>query len=214
MRARRSGDLAAGDQLAWPHDAGRAHPLAAARLRHTLGDGRRPAGLPPAPGRLSHAGLGRIGGGARNAATLEQHIEEAVHAPDKRAAASLGRRMGAPPPKGPGAGSSRSASPGAGRRRFSAVRPAASNGASRRSKLPAAWAEHRSGSTGRRPTAVAGHAAGRDWRGERHEVHVVENGFIWRGKTRRSLSAIASEIAGGRRNGPAFFGLRDGSADR
>ena len=54
----------------------------------------------------------------------------------------------------------------------------------------------------------------RDWRGERHEVHVVEDGFIWRGKTRRSLSAIASEIAGGRRNGPAFFGLRDGSAAR
>ena len=54
----------------------------------------------------------------------------------------------------------------------------------------------------------------RDWRGERHEVHVVENGFIWRGKTRRSLSAIASEIAGGRRNGPAFFGLRNGNAVR
>ena len=48
----------------------------------------------------------------------------------------------------------------------------------------------------------------RDWRGERHEVHVVEGGFIWRGRTRRSLSVIASEIAGGRRNGPAFFGLR------
>jgi hypothetical protein len=54
----------------------------------------------------------------------------------------------------------------------------------------------------------------RDWRGERHEVHVVEDGFIWRGKTRRSLSAIASEIAGGRRNGPAFFGLRDGGTAR
>ena len=54
----------------------------------------------------------------------------------------------------------------------------------------------------------------RDWRGERHEVHVVEGGFIWRGKTRRSLSVIASEIAGGRRNGPAFFGLRDKEASR
>jgi len=33
----------------------------------------------------------------------------------------------------------------------------------------------------------------REWRGERHEVHVVEGGFIWRGRTRRSLSVIASE---------------------
>jgi Protein of unknown function (DUF2924) len=63
-------------------------------------------------------------------------------------------------------------------------------------------------------TLLPGTRLVRDWRGERHEVHVVEGGFIWRGHTRRSLSAIASEIAGGRRNGPAFFGLRDGRGPR
>lgn len=52
----------------------------------------------------------------------------------------------------------------------------------------------------------------RTWKGERHEVHVVEGGFLWRGRTWGSLSAIAREIAGGRRNGPAFFGLRQGDA--
>ena len=50
----------------------------------------------------------------------------------------------------------------------------------------------------------------RDWRGERHEVHVAETGYVWRGKTHASLSAIARAITGTRRNGPAFFGLRDG----
>ena len=52
----------------------------------------------------------------------------------------------------------------------------------------------------------------RVWKSERHEVHVTETGYLWRGKTYRSLSVIAREITGSRRNGPAFFGLRDGGA--
>lgn len=48
----------------------------------------------------------------------------------------------------------------------------------------------------------------RDWQGEEVVVTVVENGFEWRGRTFRSLSAAASAIAGSKWNGPRFFGLR------
>jgi hypothetical protein len=50
----------------------------------------------------------------------------------------------------------------------------------------------------------------RVWKNDRHEVHVTETGYLWRGESYRSLSVIAREITGSRRNGPAFFGLRDG----
>jgi len=50
----------------------------------------------------------------------------------------------------------------------------------------------------------------RDWRGERHEVHVTEKGYLWRGHGYGSLSAVATAITGVSRNGPKFFGLRNG----
>lgn len=49
----------------------------------------------------------------------------------------------------------------------------------------------------------------RDWRGERHEVKVLESGFEYRCKSYRSLSAIAIAITGAKRSGPLFFGLRE-----
>ena len=52
----------------------------------------------------------------------------------------------------------------------------------------------------------------RIWKAERHEVLVAESGYLWRGRSWASLSSIAREITGTRRNGPAFFGLRDGDA--
>ena len=52
----------------------------------------------------------------------------------------------------------------------------------------------------------------RIWKGERHEVQLTQSGYHWRGRDWRSLSVIAREITGSRRNGPAFFGLRDGAA--
>ena len=52
----------------------------------------------------------------------------------------------------------------------------------------------------------------RIWKGERHEVQVSPTGYHWDGRDWRSLSVIAREITGSRRNGPAFFGLRDGAA--
>jgi hypothetical protein len=48
----------------------------------------------------------------------------------------------------------------------------------------------------------------RAWRGERHQVTVLEHGFGYRGKRYGSLSAIARAITGARWSGPAFFGLK------
>ena len=47
----------------------------------------------------------------------------------------------------------------------------------------------------------------RAWEGVTHEVMVVEDGFLWAGKTWASLSAIAREMTGTRWSGPRFFGL-------
>ena len=54
----------------------------------------------------------------------------------------------------------------------------------------------------------------RDWQGKTHEVSVLNpndgrDHFLWNGRQYRSLSAIAKQITGTNRNGPAFFGLRD-----
>jgi hypothetical protein len=48
----------------------------------------------------------------------------------------------------------------------------------------------------------------RAWRGERHQVTVLEHGFEYRGERHGSLSAIAHAITGARWSGPAFFGLK------
>jgi len=77
--------------------------------------------------------------------------------------------------------------------------------------------EHRqSGATppNRHPPSEAGLRPGsrliRTWKADRHEVEVTEAGYLWRGESWASLSAVAREITGTRRNGPAFFGLREG----
>lgn len=55
----------------------------------------------------------------------------------------------------------------------------------------------------------------REYRGERHTVTVVPNGFVWQGTTYSSLSTIARAITGTTWNGPRFFGLRgNGQADQ
>ena len=48
----------------------------------------------------------------------------------------------------------------------------------------------------------------KDWRGERHEVWVKEEGFNYRGRDFASLSQVAFAITGTKWNGPAFFGQR------
>ena len=51
----------------------------------------------------------------------------------------------------------------------------------------------------------------RAWRGETHVVSVAADGITYRGQHYRSLSQITRIITGTRWNGPAFFGLRQGS---
>ncbi|MCH4152694.1 MAG: DUF2924 domain-containing protein [Sphingobium sp.] len=48
----------------------------------------------------------------------------------------------------------------------------------------------------------------REWLGVRHEVEVVEEGYIHDGKVWKSLSQIARHITGSNWSGPRFFGLR------
>lgn len=47
----------------------------------------------------------------------------------------------------------------------------------------------------------------REWHGRIHSVDVIEEGFVFEGRTYASLSAIAREITGARWSGPRFFGL-------
>ena len=46
----------------------------------------------------------------------------------------------------------------------------------------------------------------REWNGRSHHVHVLDNGFAFKGRVYRSLSAIAREITGAHWSGPRFFG--------
>lgn len=59
-----------------------------------------------------------------------------------------------------------------------------------------------------RPPVKPGTRLIREWRGESHEVTVLDDGFAYRDARYRSLSEIAREITGTRWSGPAFFGLK------
>ena len=48
----------------------------------------------------------------------------------------------------------------------------------------------------------------REWQGTMHQITVTETGFVWRGESFRSLSAVARKITGARWSGPRFFGLK------
>jgi len=47
----------------------------------------------------------------------------------------------------------------------------------------------------------------REWNSTVHRVDVIEGGFLWDGRTWKSLSAVAEAITGARWSGPRFFGL-------
>jgi hypothetical protein len=47
----------------------------------------------------------------------------------------------------------------------------------------------------------------REWHGTTHEVIVTDSGYVWEGRTYRSLSAVAQAISGAKWNGPRFFGI-------
>ena len=48
----------------------------------------------------------------------------------------------------------------------------------------------------------------REWHGITHEVVVLEDGVMFKGKRYRSLSEVARAITGARWSGPLFFGVR------
>jgi hypothetical protein len=47
----------------------------------------------------------------------------------------------------------------------------------------------------------------REWNGVTQVVEVTTDGFVWRGKPYRTLSAVAVAITGTKWSGPKFFGL-------
>jgi len=53
----------------------------------------------------------------------------------------------------------------------------------------------------------------REWGGVQHQVTVLENAVVFRGKQYRSLSEVARVITGSRWSGPLFFGLRTRSKE-
>jgi hypothetical protein len=61
------------------------------------------------------------------------------------------------------------------------------------------------------PPASAGTRLLKSWGGEMHEVVVREDGVLWNGRVYASLSAVARAMTGTPRNGPKFFGLREGA---
>lgn len=58
------------------------------------------------------------------------------------------------------------------------------------------------------PVADAGKRLVREWNGRTHIVDITPDGYVWRGRTWASLSAIAKEITGTKWSGPRFFGVR------
>jgi len=51
----------------------------------------------------------------------------------------------------------------------------------------------------------------KEWGGVLHQVDRTAEGFLWEGRTYPSLSKVAEVMTGVKRNGPRFFGLREGS---
>jgi hypothetical protein len=54
----------------------------------------------------------------------------------------------------------------------------------------------------------------REWHGAKHQVTVLNDGFLFRTKRFRSLSQIARAITGSRWSGPLFFGLKAASKEQ
>jgi hypothetical protein len=68
-------------------------------------------------------------------------------------------------------------------------------------------AEKSGAASGRGGRIAPGARLVREWNGRTYEVEVLVDGFAWKGRRFRSLSAIAREITGTRWSGPRFFGV-------
>ena len=58
-----------------------------------------------------------------------------------------------------------------------------------------------------RPVLSTGSQLMREWNGSTEIVDVIRDGFSWRGKDYRTLSAVAVAITATKWSGPKFFGL-------
>ena len=76
------------------------------------------------------------------------------------------------------------------------------------SDLGARFAEDRGFCPGPSLSLKPGSTLVREWGGKRHEVFVVTDGFVYDGRTFRSLSQVAFAITGTKWNGPVFFGVK------
>ena len=66
---------------------------------------------------------------------------------------------------------------------------------------------HRKKASGQ--TLTPGTQLVREFKGELHEVTVLDDGFAYRGRQFTSLSKVANVITGAHWSGPAFFGLNN-----
>ena len=64
------------------------------------------------------------------------------------------------------------------------------------------------GVNARKPQLSPGTRLIREWRGLVYEVMVTDGGYVWEGRTHKSLSPIATAITGTRWSGPKFFGIK------
>ena len=67
-----------------------------------------------------------------------------------------------------------------------------------------------------RPSLAPAYSPGtrlvREWRGQTHEVTVMESGYSYQGQHYRSLSSVAGDITGSHWSGPRFFQMVKGRA--
>ena len=84
------------------------------------------------------------------------------------------------------------------------------SGAARRriAELGRRFSEDRSFTPTPGPTLKHGSSLIKEWRGVRHEVRVLEEGFSYQGERFGSLSEVARRITGTKWNGHLFFGLK------
>ena len=68
-------------------------------------------------------------------------------------------------------------------------------------------ADERKGPDSRAEAPIAGTIYRREWHGELHEVVAEADGFAYRGRRYRSLTAVAKAVTGQHWNGRLFFGL-------
>jgi len=71
-----------------------------------------------------------------------------------------------------------------------------------------AAARRQSAPTPEKVRVNAGTVLIREWHGTKHQVTVLNDGFLYRAKRFHSLSQIARTITGSRWSGPLFFGLK------